>query len=94
MFKSALDGKLASEYGDKFSMQPALVSFLPKKYVRAYLNEVQEIGKKTDLKLKDREVLEWMARSHLVVDYITGMTDKFALDTFQLISGVRTNVGY
>lgn len=94
MFTSALEGKLTSDYGDRFSVQPALVSFLPKKYVRAYRNETGEIMNNKKLKAEEKKVLEWMARSHLVVDYITGMTDKFALDTFQLISGVRTNVGY
>ena len=33
--------------------------------------------------------LELTYRAHLIVDYISGMTDDFALETFQLLEGIR-----
>jgi len=33
--------------------------------------------------------LELIYRSHLIVDYISGMTDDFALEMFQLLEGIR-----
>lgn len=33
---------------------------------------------------------EWIQRAHMLVDQISGMTDKFALDTYHLLQGVRT----
>ena len=32
---------------------------------------------------------ELVYRAHLIVDYISGMTDDFALETFQLLEGIR-----
>ncbi|WP_190286308.1 dGTPase [Cupriavidus cauae] len=38
-------------------------------------------------------IAEWHARAHLILDYICGMTDNFALKTFQLLSGIRVGEG-
>ena len=31
---------------------------------------------------------EWFYRAHLIVDYVSGMTDQYALETYQLLSGI------
>jgi len=36
-----------------------------------------------------KEPWEWFSRAHLIVDYVSGMTDDFAFRTYQVISGVR-----
>ncbi|MCW0218306.1 MAG: hypothetical protein OJI67_08285, partial [Prosthecobacter sp.] len=33
--------------------------------------------------------LEWFNRAHLVIDYISGMTDDYALDIYQKLSGIK-----
>lgn len=33
---------------------------------------------------------EWIYRTHLLVDYISGMTDDFALEMYQKLAGIRT----
>lgn len=53
---------------------------LPEKHVSAYKQMVSE----------DRSPCwEWSARAHLVVDYVAGMTDSFAVETHQKLSGIR-----
>jgi dGTPase len=32
---------------------------------------------------------EWFYRAHMIVDYISGMTDQFALEEFQMLSGIK-----
>lgn len=39
--------------------------------------------------IKDTKANEWLLRAHLIVDYISGMTDTYALETYQLLQGIR-----
>jgi dGTPase len=34
------------------------------------------------------EVIEWWLRVHLIIDHIAGMTDRFALETYQMFEGM------
>jgi dGTPase len=36
-----------------------------------------------------KETWEWFCRAHLIVDYLSGMTDDFAYRTYQVISGAQ-----
>jgi len=65
--------------GKMLEEEVKLFSLLPKKHVDAYRREVADAS----------DVQEWMARCHLVTDYISGMTDVFALHTYQMLSGIR-----
>lgn len=38
---------------------------------------------------KNEDFLEWNARAHLVVDFISGMTDDFAMTTYRTLAGMR-----
>ena len=44
-------------------------------------------------KNKDREenflVKEWWLRAHLIIDHISGMTDDFALEEYQILSAIK-----
>jgi dGTPase len=51
---------------------------LPKNHVKKYLHSVG-IDKSNEL----------LFRAHLIVDYISGMTDDFALEMYQLLEGIR-----
>ncbi|MFC0178553.1 dGTPase [Thorsellia kenyensis] len=38
------------------------------------------------------KTIEWQLRTHLIIDFISGMTDQFALEFYQLIEGINVNV--
>lgn len=58
-----------------------LFNRLPPKHVEAYKDQLKEF--------KRKDFPEWYFRAHLIVDYISGMTDTFALEQYQLLSGIR-----
>ncbi|MGU2820211.1 hypothetical protein ACVYAP_08950 [Acinetobacter baumannii] len=71
-----IDGKTPKKLGLDFELR--LFRRLPSKQVEKY-----KIN-------KDKEPnLELIHRAHLIVDYISGMTDDFALEMFQLLEGIR-----
>ena len=75
-----LDDDVAFCKAGKFDLEMRLAHMLPDAALRAYRAAVA----------KDRgAVAEWHARAHLILDYVCGMTDNFALKTFQLLSGIR-----
>ncbi|MDR0987365.1 MAG: dNTP triphosphohydrolase [Ruminococcus sp.] len=43
-----------------------------------------------DVKLSDDE-FEWWLRFHMIIDHISGMTDRFALETYQMFEGININ---
>lgn len=53
---------------------------LPEKYVRLY-----EEDKNTH---SNDRVWEWFCRAHLIVDYISGMTDDYSLKIYNLFNGI------
>ncbi|WP_052050204.1 dGTPase [Cedecea neteri] len=54
---------------------------LPDKYLKAYESEIK--------KHKDDNFKEWNLRAHLVIDFISGMTDQFALELYQSLTGIK-----
>lgn len=67
------DGKAIKKKGLDFQIR--LYRRLPKSYCEKYSSE--ERG------------TELQRRAHLIVDFISGMTDDFALETYQILEGVR-----
>jgi dGTPase len=57
---------------------PALLRLFPRKHLSAYLSAS-----------KEAKFPELFHRAHLILDFIAGMTDDFALDTYRLLSGQR-----
>lgn len=55
-----------------------------KRYIKAYNNEIKKYIKKDDL-----HIYEWWLRIHLILDHISGMTDEFALETYQMLKGIK-----
>jgi len=68
-----------------FDLEMRLTHMLPDAALRAYRVAIQG---------KVDAAAEWHARAHLILDYICGMTDNFALETFQLLSGIRVGEGH
>lgn len=58
-----------------------LFNRLAKRFVTSYKTQLDEFGNSPEV--------EWWLRIHLIVDHISGMTDEFALETFQMLEGIR-----
>jgi dGTPase len=64
----------------KLGMQRRLFNLLPESHIKAYY-----VSEKTCSNDYD----EWNLRAHLIVDFISGMTDHFAMETYQLLKGIK-----
>ena len=56
---------------------------LGKRYVDCYNYERNKLEEDENYKIK-----EWWLRTHLIIDHITGMTDDYALATYQMLHGI------
>ncbi|MFP2899082.1 dGTPase [Corallococcus sp. 4LFB] len=82
----AFDAVRAGERVSGLDLERRLFRLLPQKHVLVYEDaRARGLG---HLDVKDG-VAEWFARAHLVVDFVSGMTDRFALETYQLLAGIR-----
>jgi dGTPase len=80
---------IASNTGDRsgikhlgFSMGLPLFNRLPKNYIEIYEAHVKKTPSKYDNRL-----WEWFNRTHLIVDYLSGMADDYALRFYKKLSG-------
>lgn len=63
-----------------------LIKRISSKQIVAYKNDV----KKLDIEDKESfEILEWYYRVRLIIDYISGMTDDFALEEYKILSAIK-----
>lgn len=72
-------------------LQKRLFALLPKRYLTVYNSETNKLAEDDPLS----DIKEWVHRAHFITDYLSGMTDDYALETFQLLSGIkvgRTNL--
>ena len=65
---------------EKLDIEWRLFNRLPKKQLDAYQLAISKIN--------NDKWKEWYYRAHLIVDYIAGMTDNFALETYRLLNGI------
>ncbi|QFS61389.1 dGTPase [Pantoea dispersa] len=54
---------------------------LPEKYVKSFKAQID--------KGVDDKYIEWNLRAHLIIDFISGMTDQFALELYQSLAGIK-----
>ncbi len=62
-----------------------LVKRMSSKQIVAYQNDVETLDKEDKERYK---ILEWYCRVRLLTDYISGMTDDFALKEYQILSAM------
>jgi dGTPase len=73
-------------HDQKFETLLPLLDSLPSHYLDVYDSTASD----TSLLQKwGKETWEWFCRAHLIVDYLSGMTDDFAYRTYQVISGAK-----
>lgn len=89
-FRAILECKSRDDKGDAITVETSLASRLPEKAMAVYRASTEAAIADPNQDAATREVLEKVYRIRLMIDYISGMTDDFALRTFQLISGVAT----
>jgi len=70
---------------NKLEIEWRFFNMLPKKYVEAYNFQMKDL--KFDVTIDE---LEWYLRAHLIVDFISGMTDGFSLELYKLFHGIET----
>lgn len=71
---------------NNFDVEKRLFNRLGKRYVKAYWYAIDKLDQ-TDT--KGFLVYEWWLRIHLIVDHVSGMTDEFALETYQMLEGIH-----
>lgn len=82
-FQLLLEGreKPSAISGKDLDVHWRLFNRLPPKHLETYSDQLKEF--------EGKDFPEWYFRAHLIVDYISGMTDVFALEQYQLLSGIR-----
>lgn len=69
-----------------------LYNRLPEKHIEAYKHDVEKMKYLNNGKYEDMELFkqhEWYYRAHLIVDYVSGMTDNYVMDTYNLLYGIK-----
>lgn len=83
---------------NKLHIERRLYNRLPSKHLNSYKSAVMRLPlnspvwsiDKLKYALKETEPeIEWNLRAHLIVDFISGMTDQFSMDTYQLLKGIK-----
>lgn len=62
-----------------------LIKRLSSKQIVAYKNDVANLDNRNE---EEYQILEWYHRVRLIIDYISGMTDDFALKEYQTLSAI------
>lgn len=83
-FTQALNNSKEDTLGVSLAIESKLLSLFPVRYKKVYCNYVENLPPDDD-----GNFLEWNARAHLVVDFISGMTDDFAMNTYRTLAGMR-----
>ena len=67
-----------------YDFEKRLIHFIGNRYIIAYHNALGEFDKNKE----DYYIREWWLRVHLIIDHISGMTDQYALQTYQMLKGI------
>lgn len=70
---------------DGMDVERRLFNRLGHRYVHAYKYAVEKLDQ-NDPSFNEKE---WWLRIHLIVDHISGMTDEYALETYQMLEGIN-----
>lgn len=85
-FVAALNGKKKDGKNVPIVIESKQLRLFPDKYKKVYDHYVSSLNPVMN---EEDRFREWNARAHLVVDYIAGMTDDFAMTTYRTLAGMR-----
>ena len=63
-----------------------LIKRISKKQIVAYKNDIKKLN--TD-NIEEYNILEFYYRVRLIIDYISGMTDDFALEEYKILHAIK-----
>lgn len=72
--------------GNPIIIEKKFLALFPQRYKKVYQHTMASAATESQQALR---ILEWNARAHLIVDFVSGMTDDFATTTYQTLSGMR-----
>ena len=79
-FEKLINGESVKD----FDYEKRLIHFIGKRYIIAYIN-----AKDNQIQAADFSTKELWLRTHLIIDHVSGMTDEYALETFQMLKGIQ-----
>lgn len=85
-FQAALNSKTKDDLGEAILIERKLLALFPEKHKKAYRHSLESYSNNDT---QANKLHEWNLRCHLIVDFISGMTDDFALSTYQMLSGIK-----
>jgi len=83
-FRQALAGNATG--GHTLFLERQLLALIPTECRLAYSHLVAQVGQARG---RDEEFEEWNARAHLLVDFISGMSETAAISTFRRLAGIE-----
>lgn len=86
-FSHALAYENKDSKKDPIIIEKKYLKLFPDRYIKVYRSTVSQLDKSDT---HNFSFLEWNARAHLIVDFISGMTDDFAVSTYQTLSGMKS----
>ena len=75
----------------KYAYEFRIFNMLSKRCVESYRHQLKEWESNIPAGI-DIETIEWWLRIHLVIDHISGMTDDYALQAYQLSKGIDIKI--
>ena len=79
---------IINEEKNDFPIESRLFHRLSNKNISTYMSILENLKKKVD---KDKyKLLEWYYRARLILDFISGMTDEYALSEYQVLSAIQS----
>lgn len=67
------------------AVERRLFNRIGKRYVKAYNHALEDPAPLDDVSFEEKE---WWLRVHMLIDHVSGMTDEFALETYQMLEGI------
>lgn len=87
-FEDSLNFKSKDANGLNITLEKKLLKLFPRKHIEVYNHSVRELSTKFEGPVFLAK--EWNARAHLVVDFVSGMTDDYSIELYRTLSGIST----
>lgn len=85
-FEHALKSDKKDGNGKPIVLEKKLLRLFPEKHIKAYKN----FSKQSSIRNLSSKEIEWLARAHLIVDFLSGMTDDYSIELYRTLSGIKT----
>lgn len=72
------------ENASGIEVERRLFNRIGKRYIKAYEYALEKYSDNDDFL-----TYEWWLRTHMLIDHISGMTDEYALETYQMLKGIK-----